>query len=178
MADNGALWQVQSTANSGNESGATPPAEVVLFNVTPITSGQYVFQTEVNVRVAVPENEAVDDTNNEVQDMGLDGIDIQITGTIRNADNDVAGNSLNKLVKWLKEAKGGASIVGYEVARFGLRLDDMPQFNVTPDGNGVAGNNTFGYTLANVRFIHDGEGVDRIGIIIQLRLAGALASAI
>jgi len=177
MADNGALWQVQSAAASGAEAVATA-TNTVLFNVTPITAGQYVFNTEVNVRVAVPENEAVDDTNNEVQDMGLDGLDIQVTGTIRNADNDVATNSLNKLIKWLKEDKGGAAVVGYEVARFGLRLDDMPQFNVVPDGNGVAGNNTFGYILANVRFIHNGEGVDRVGVIITLRLAGALASAI
>jgi len=177
MANNGALWQIQSAAGDGEESTATS-TNTVLFNVTPITSGQYVFDTEVNVRNSVPENEAVDETNNEVQDMGLDGVDVQITGTIKNVDNDVATNSVNKLIKWMKEVKAGATVVGYEVARFGLRLDDFPQFSVTPDGNGSAGNNTFGYILASVRFVRDGDRLDQVGVIITLRLAGALASAI
>ena len=73
------LWQVQASAVSGTRAVATT-SNTISFNAKPVTtSGGYIFKNEFSIRNAIPENESVSDNNNEVQDMGLDGIDIQIT---------------------------------------------------------------------------------------------------
>lgn len=173
--ENSALWQVQSEASSGSETTAGSTNRI-LFNPSPIlTTGGYIFNTEFNIRNSVPENEAVVVNNNEVQDMGLDGIDIQITGTFLPADTNA---DIAKFIKWMKDDKNGSLVIGYEEGRFGLRLDDFPHFNVVPNGNGVAGNNTFGYVLSNVRFVKTGNELNRVGFVATLRLSGDLDNAI
>lgn len=168
MAENAAIWQVQSGAVNGTQTTATS-TNTVLFNESPITvDGSFIFQTDIDFRRAVPENEGVNVDNNELQDMGIEGLDIQITGRIRNADNDVSTNSINKLIKWLKN---GNTTTGYTKGRYGLKLDDLPQFNVDPTS-------TYGYHIRSVRFVRDGENKDQVGIILSLALGGDLASAI
>ena len=170
--ENSAIWQVQSGAGDGTEATATA-TNTVLFNPSPIVGSgdSYIYQTEFTIRNSTPETEAVDVANNEIQDMGLDGIDIQITGELTNVDNDVAGNSINKLIKWMKEDKSGSSVVGFTKGRFGLRLDDTPQFNVNPTS-------TFGYVLSDVRFVRVGDKQDRVAFVATLRLGGDLLNAI
>lgn len=176
--ENSAIWQVQSGAANGTEATAGA-SNTVLFNPSPIlTTGQNIFQTEFTIRNSVPENESVASNNNEVQDMGLDGVDVQITGHLfRAKDQGVTGvtEDVQKLIKWMRDAK---TTTGYEEGRFGLRLDDFPHFNIVPDGNGVAGNNTFGYVLADIRFIRESDEVDKVGFIATLRLAGDLDTAL
>ncbi len=166
--ENAAIWQVQSGAVNGTETTATS-TNTVLFNESPITaSGSFIFQTDIDFRRAVPENEGVNVDNNELQDMGIEGLDIQITGRIRNADNNVSTNSINKLIKWLKN---GNTTTSYTKGRYGLRLDDLPQFSVDPTS-------TYGYHIRSIRFVRDGENKDQVGIILSLALGGDLANAI
>lgn len=93
--------------------------------------------------------------------MGLQGIDIQVTGQIRQTSNTT--QDLANLVTWLQEDKTLQS--GFPKGRFGLRMDDMPQFNVTPAP-------TFGYVLAQTRIIRDGEYKEKASVVITLRFSG------
>ena len=73
----------------------------------------------------------------------------------------------------MQQAKSGVEAVGFEVGRFGLRLDNFPFFNVVPNKP-----NTFGYILNSIKFIDDGNEPGRVGFILTLRLAGDLVNAI
>jgi hypothetical protein len=158
--ENTAIWRA-TTANGGEEDDATA-ANKILFNSQPvIATGSYIFNTEVNYRNATPENPRVAGQINEVQDMGLQGIDIQVTGQIRQTSS--TSNDLANLVTWLQEDK--TLQTGFPKGRFGLRMDDMPQFNVEPA-------TTYGYVLAQTRIIRDGEYKEKAGVVITLRFSG------
>lgn len=158
--ENTAIWRA-TTAQGATEAAALA-VNKILFNSTPvIATGSYVFNTEVNYRNATPENPRVAGQINEVQDMGLQGIDVQITGQIRQSSS--TSNDLQNLVTWLQEDKTIQD--GFPKGRFGLRMDDMPQFNVQPDL-------TFGYVLAQTRIIRDGEYKEKSGVVITLRFSG------
>jgi len=158
--ENTAIWRA-TVAQGGNENSALDENKIE-FNSSPvIATGSYVFNTEVNYRNATPENPRVAGQINEVQDMGLQGIDIQVTGQIRQTSD--TGEDLADLVTWLQEDK--TLQTDFPKGRFGLRMDDMPQFNVTPT-------TTFGYVLAQTRIIRDGEYKEKASVVITLRFSG------
>lgn len=159
LADNTSIWR--ATAGNPSEGGASS-VNIITFNSEPvITTGSFVFNTEVNYRNSTPENPRVAGQINEVQDMGLQGIDIQITGQLRQTSSTTG--DLAHLVTWLQEDKTLQS--DFPKGRFGLRMDDMPQFNITPALN-------FGYILAQARIIRDGEYKQKAGVVITLRFSG------
>jgi hypothetical protein len=167
--ENAALWQVQASAGDGTEATATT-THTVLFNTsTKVPSdGAFIGDIRVSFRRAVPENEGVDVDNNEIQDMGIDGIDMLINGMIGDADNDVSTNSVNKLSKWLQD---GNTTTLFTKGRYGLRLDNAPQWNVVPSS-------TYGYHIREIAFDYIGEAKDLVQISIKLALGGDIASAI
>ena len=172
--ENGAIWQVQSGAANGTEATASGASvnNVALFNDTAKVVGadgvSYISDIQVAFIRAVPENEAVDADNNEIQDMGISGLDIQIDGVSGNADNDAATNLVNKLSTWLQD---GNTTTGYTKGRYGLRLDNAPQWNVVPTS-------TYGMHLRDARFQYIGEDKDRVRFTIRMALGGDIASAI
>lgn len=158
--ENTAIWR--ATSAQGGTEGSALAVNIIKFNSSPIiATGSFVFNTEVNYRNATPENPRVAGQINEVQDMGLQGIDVQVTGQIRQSSS--TAKDLSNLVTWLQEDK--TLQTGFPKGRFGLRMDDLPQFNVTP---GL----TFGYVLAQTRIIRDGEYKDKAGVVITLRFSG------
>ena len=168
MADeNTAIWR--ATVAQGATEAAANVENILLFNSQPvIATGSFVFNTEVNYRNATPENPRVAGQINEVQDMGLQGIDVQITGQLRQTrltdpNQNLANRDLAHLVAWLQEDKTLQS--NFPKGRFGLRMDDMPQFNVEPTV-------TFGYVLAQTRIIREGEYKEKAGVVITLRFSG------
>ena len=167
--ENAAIWEVQASAADGTEATATT-THTQLFNDTAkdISGGAYITDIKVNFRRAVPENEAVDEDNNEIQDMGIDGLDIIITGVSGNADNDASTNLVNKFSKWLQD---GNTATGYTKGRFGLRLDNAPQWNVVPT-------TTYGYHIRDVDFTYIGEKKDAVQFIIRIALGGDITTAI
>lgn len=157
---NTAIWRAV-TSGQGAEGDASATNKIE-FNPEPVVStGSYVFNTEVNYRNATPENPRVAGQINEVQDMGLQGIDVQVTGQIRQTSSTT--QDLQNLVTWLQEDKTVQA--GFPKGRFGLRMDDMPQFNIEPT-------TTYGYVLAQVRVIRDGEYLEKAGVVITLRFSG------
>ena len=167
--ENVAIWQVQSGAANGTESTATS-TNTQLFNDTAKVIGSGAFTDEINIdfRRAVPENEAVSADNNELQDMGIQGLDITITGLSGNTNNDDAANLVNKFSKWLQD---GNTTTGFTKGRFGLRLDNSPQWNVVPTS-------TYGYHIRTATFQYIGEKKDTVKFTISLGLGGDIATAI
>ena len=168
--ENAAIWQVQDSAANGTEAtaGAT---NTQLFNDTGKVIGAgipYIDEINVDFRRAVPENEAVDADNNEIQDMGVEGLDITITGLSGNTDNDAVANMVNKFSKWLKD---GNTALLFTKGRFGLRLDNAPQWNVVPTA-------TFGFHIRSAQFQYLGEKKDVVKFTISLGLGGDIVSAI
>lgn len=178
MAGQSSLWWVKASAANGLEATAVSDTtnfadgEVILFNETPsVTAGGHVFTTEFNIRQSIPENPKVDGNNNDTQDMGMDGIDVQVVGLIKDIDatwNNSSGvltspnNSIMKIMNWLNESK---TTTGYTEGRFGLRLDDFPYFNMIPTS-------TYGYILQSMRFIRNPDEPKKIGFVMILRVGG------
>ena len=165
--ENTTIWRGTDVANGQLLATATA-ANRVDFNPTSLeTDNGFIFSSEVSYRVSVPENPKVAGNINEVQDMGLDGIDIQLTGLF---DKAATNADIDNLVTWLNEDKFilNGSNESFEKGRFGLKMDDLPQFNVVPS-------NTYGYVLASVKFMRQGEHKQRVGCIITLRFSGDTA---
>ena len=160
--ENTAIWR--ATTEKGGAESAAVAVDKIVFNSSPVATagtGSFVFNTEVNYRNATPENPRVAGQINEVQDMGLQGIDVQVTGQIRQTSSK--DQDLKNLVTWLQQDKTVQS--EFPKGRFGLRMNDMPQFNVQPTS-------TFGYVLAQARIIRDGEYKEKAAIILTLRFSG------
>ena len=166
-----ALWQVQASAADGTEATAGD-THTIDFNSTLSSrvpsDGPFLSDISVDFRRAVPENEAVDADNNEIQDMGISGLDIQLEGVIGDADNDATANAVNKLSKWIQD---GNTATLFTKGRYGLRMDNAPQWNVVPTS-------TYGYHIRDVRLNYMGEKRDLVHFTIRLALGGDIASAI
>jgi len=161
--ENTSIFRVTTT---GQNEGNLDPNELLLFNPTDLaTANGYVFASEVFYRNSIPENPKVAGQINEVQDMGLDGIDVQLTTRIQNSSLTTASSKMGILKKWLIEDKTNPV---FKKGRFGLRMDDNPIFNVTPDDSPL----TFGYVLANIRFIRPQDLKNMVDAIITLRFSG------
>lgn len=167
--ENAAIWEVQSGAANGTEATATSTHTQLFNNTGKVPSdGAYITNIDVDFRRATPENEAVSADNNEIQDMGIDGLDIILTGISGDANNDTASNLVNKFSKWLQD---GNTTTGYTKGRFGLRLDNAPQWNVVPTTD-------LGYHIRNAQFKYLGEKYDLVEFTISLALGGDIATAI
>ena len=167
--ENAYIWQVQSGAGSGQRSTAGDTHTQSFNNTGKVPSGgAYISDISVDFRRAVPENEAVDADNNEIQDMGIGGLDITIKGVSGDVDNDTASNLVNKFSKWLQD---GNTTTGYTKGRYGLTLENMPQWDVEPTS-------TYGYHIRYARFNYIGEKRDLVEFEIALALGGDLATAI
>ena len=167
--ENVAIWEVQSGAANGLEATAGA-SNTQLFNPTnsSISNGAFTDEINIDFRRAVPENEAVNADNNEIQDMGIQGLDVTITGVSGDTNNDVVANLVNKFSKWLQD---GNTTTGFTKGRFGLRLDNAPQWNVNPTS-------TFGYHIRTATFQYIGEKKDTVKFTISLGLGGDIATAI
>ena len=169
MATNAALWEVQSGAGNGTESTAGDTHTIDINDDTYVPStGTFLTDINVEFRRAVPENEGVNVDNNELQDMGIDGLDIVLEGVIGDANNDVTANAVTKLSKWIQD---GNTTTGYTKGRFGLRLDNAPQWNVVPTS-------ALGFHIRSCKFQYIGDKKDMVKYTIQLSLGGDIATAI
>jgi len=139
---------------------------IVKFNEGSVNQNGYIYKSEFDVRISVPENERIAEDINAVQDMGMDGIDITLTGMIEESDSETANSKVVNLMTWLKEDKTDND---FPFGKFGLLLPDFPHFDCQPNNVGAV---QYGYVLAGVRFIRDGEDKNKVGVIIQLRYAG------
>lgn len=162
MGTDSAVWRCTTGVVSEVSVAAS---DLIQFNETPVVStGQYIHNTEVNWRNSVPENERIAANVNNVQDMGLDGVDYQLTCTFKNSTSTSASHPLAKLRNWMTSPMINSTFL---FGRFGVRMDNMPQFNVTPSGA------AYGLVLNGIRPINDpARGGSVVGCIINLRFSG------
>ncbi len=168
---NSALWQVQASAGNGTESTAGDTHTIDFADNDSSknpSAGAFIADIMVEFRRAVPENEAVDADNNEIQDMGISGLNIDIIGIIGDANNDVTANEVTKLSKWLQD---GNTATLFTKGRYGLRLDAAPQWNVVPTS-------TLGYHIRDCTFRYIGDRKDIAEFTLRLVLGGDIATAI
>lgn len=167
--ENAYIWQVQASAINGAQVTATDNNTQYFNNTAKVPSGgAYISNIDVDFRRAVPENEAVDEDNNEIQDMGLGGLDLVFTGVSGDTDLDQSSNLVNKFNKWLMD---GNTTTGYTKGRYGLFLGNAPQWNVVPTS-------TYGYHIRNVQYRYLGEKRDLVEFTISLALGGDIVTAI
>jgi len=165
------IWQCQDGVGAARSIVEAADADdVMACNSTGkvVSEGVYIDDIQPSIRRAVPENEAVDEDNNELQDMGIGGLDITIHGYIGNADNDATTNGVNKIIKWIKD---GNESTDFPKGRYGLELDNAPQWDVTPTS-------TYGYYIRNCDFHYIGEKKDLAEFTLYLSLSGAIENAI
>jgi len=156
------IWQVQDGAANGAQATAGDE-NTIKFNLVNVGVGNNVFATTITMRNSIPENTALEGETNSIEDMGADGVDIEISGQFQNAQVDIT-----RLVKWWKEDK--FADVAPE-GRFGLELDLPTDFNVEPTF-------TFGYQIANPTLSLIYEKKQIVGFTITLRLGGDVKNAI
>ena len=163
MADDNdiSIWRCTTGVVSEASVAAT---DLLSFNDIPVTTtGGYVHMTEIRYRNSVPENERISGNINAVQDMGLDGIDYQLTTTFKNCSNTSSTHTLAILKTWMNEVKINTT---FPEGRFAIRMDNNPNFNVKPSS-------TYGLVIAGISIIGDparGEEVQQA--IINLRFGG------
>ena len=170
-SSNSAIWWVESGAANGTEdtaiadTGNFATGEIIPFNLDTVTdTSGHILNSEFRIRNSVAENPKVDGNGNDVQDMGLDGVDVQIVGVVKDADGPTDNDSMMKFMTWINEAK---TTTGYTEGGFGLRIDDFPYFNMVPTS-------TYGYVLNDITFIRDPTRKNKAGFIMTLRVGGDL----
>ena len=156
------MWQVQDSATDGSQSEAGN-TNTIKFSLSNTAADNNMFSVNITMRNSTPENTNIEGDSNDIEDMGLDGIDIKITGQFRDTEADIT-----KLVKWWKEDKFATD---FDKGRFGLELDFPTNFNVEPTA-------TFGYQIVNPTLEILYEKTKISGFTMTLRLGGNITSAI
>ena len=156
------LWQVQDGAANGTQATAGN-ANTIKFSLSNVGDDNNMFGVDVTLRNSTPENTNVEGDSNDIEDMGIDGIDIKITGQFKNKEADV-----DKLVEWWKADKFAT---GFEKGRFGFELDFPKKFNVEPTA-------LFGYQIVNPTLQILYEKTKIAGFTMTLRLGGDVKNAI
>ena len=174
--ENARIWEVQSGAIDGTK-GTAAATNTQEFNPDSnlIEDGAYIDNVVISLRKALPENEAANTDNNEIQDMGISGLDITLSGVTGDINNDAEANWINKLIKWIKD---GNTTTGYKKGRFGFELDTSPQWNVVPnaDANGLG--TTYGFHIFNPTWEYFGERKELCKWSLTLALGGDILNAI
>ncbi len=156
------IWQVQDSASDGEQSTAGS-TNTIVFSLSTTAGDSNMFGVNITLRNSTPENTNIEGDSNEIEDMGIDGIDIKITGQFRNKED-----AITKLVKWWIENKFAT---GFIEGRFGLELDFPNNFNIEPTS-------TFGYQIVNPTIEILYEKTKIAGFTMTLRLGGDVSTAL
>jgi len=156
-----AIWRdgAEPTTTVGTE-------DIIEFNEGAVVNKEgNMMNTSFNVRAGIAVNERPGEID-KLQDTGLAGITITITGTI--ADPEGAGVlAAHKFKEWGIEAKTVDAT--FPKGRFGLRLGDFSVFNLVPS-------TLRGYMLQDVEFRRDGDTKGKLIFIATLRFNGTVGS--
>lgn len=162
MAINGNSCIFRVTNLGETENTVTDKIEFDIGTVPDNTA--HIRESEFNLSSAIGINTKPKGNFNEVQDTGVDGLEITIAGHIQTPANTLAPY---RAKTWLLEDKTNTT---FTKGRFGLRLNDFPAFNLTPTA--ASATYTRGYILHDFRFIRDGEFSGRVAFIAILRFNG------
>lgn len=156
MASNSAIWRCTTLGAEGSNS-----TDIIEFNDLTLADNlqRGISQSNTTMTTALSVNPKPKTQTDELQDCGFAGLTVILTGSIKDPPSGGLA-SLHKLKQWELEPKYIDTLFPY--GRFGLRMDDMPIFDLTPG-------TTRGYMLESVSFIRDGEVKSKASVIITLR---------
>ncbi len=156
MAGQSVIFRVTNTNDT--EGTVTDKIEfnggLVPDDASSLTTNEFELRRALGVqtRIKTPQSHKIKDT-------GFQGLSPVITGVIRSKSTKLAGH---KWKTWLIEDQDSSL---FPFGRFGLRLDDTPEFNMVPKNNR-------GYYIENV-VIRRPEGFPgRIEFTARLRFDG------
>jgi len=144
-----------------SETNATDKLE---FNEGVINTDGNIMQSSIVITAGIARNErpgAID----KLQDTGVNGVTITVTGTISDPEGD--DSTAHTLKTWMLEAKTVDTT--FPKGRFGLRLNDFPSFNMSPS-------TTKGYMMESIDFRRDGLTKGKLSFIIVLKFNGDIGT--
>ena len=168
------LWrssdgQENNTTKQGTRSAAG--TDVITFSAENVSSGKYLHQTQLDLVVAIGENEKPKGNVNELQDTFLDSITWTLTGSVATQTGNTS--VFQKIKEWLIDEKTDDV---FTKGRFGLELDDVDSYDLVPTGTGASPDQPRGYVLTNWRWIRDGETKGKASFVATLRFNGNVGS--
>lgn len=152
------------TTKQGTRTAAG--SDVITFDAVNVTNGRYIHQTDLDIVVAIGENEKPQGNTNELQDVGVDSVTWTITGSVSSPTT----NGIFQTIKtWMFDGKTDTV---YTKGRFGLELDDVTAYNLIPTGTGAATEQPRGYIISNWKWVRAGETAGKAEFVATLRFNG------
>jgi len=149
MAGNTRIWR---------DSNTVPITDIVEFNdnaALPDATGG-VMQTQITLTSAIAINEKPKGKLDELQDTGFATLSFQITGTVENPTN----SAIPALIKqWMIDDKTTDT---YPFGRFGIELDDFPDYDIHPNSNR-------GAILADWSWVREGQTRGKAAFVATVR---------
>lgn len=168
------IWRA-TAVDSNRQCQRAAADSVIQFDSINVDDGKHIHQTQIDLVVAIGDNEKPQGDVNELQDVGLDSITWIITGSVESpTTNDV----FQTVKEWMI---GGKTTSTFTKGRFGLELDDITKYNLIPTGTGTGGTATVeqprGYILSNWQWVRTGAVSGKAEFIATLRFNGDVGSA-
>ncbi len=142
----------------------------IQFDIINVTNGKYIHQTQLDIVVAIGDNEKPQGNVNELQDVGVDSITWTITGSVESPQTN---NAFQTVKVWMLDGK---TTTNFTKGRFGLYLDDIVAYNLVPTATGIGGTATVeqprGYILSNWQWVRSGQINGKAEFIATLRFNG------
>ncbi len=156
--------QQHATTKQGTRASAG--TDIIQFDISNVSDGKHIHQTEINLVVAIGDNEKPQGNVNELQDVGVDSITWTISGSVESPTT----NAVFQLIKkWMLDGKTDAV---FTKGRFGLELDDILAYNLIPTGTGASPEQPRGYILSNWQWIRNGQAKGKAEFVATLRFNG------
>lgn len=165
MAGKSAIWRVVGTDALESAAGTD---EIIEFNegVVPNTTA-HVKNSEDEFDREPAENEKSKGNIDELQDVGLHGITVTITGHIQTPSSTTVTSTIKK---WMIESQI-STVNNFRKGIFGLRRDDNPINDLTPTTSGDS-SGPRGYFISNFKLIRPPEFEGKLDFVAILRFNG------
>ena len=160
------IWRVTSTG--AEPTGTTGTEDIIEFNTGAVVNKNgFIMNTRFTLSSSVAVNE-MPASINKLQDTGVGGIIIYVTGSIADPQTISGGlKPAHKFKTWMLEDKTNAD---FPKGRFGLRLDDFDALDLTPHADR-------GYILSDIDFTRSGDTKGKLEFIATLRFNGSIGTA-
>lgn len=161
------IWR--ATSGSGTEPATNAGTEdIIEFNAgSVVNKNGFIINTRFTLSSSVAVNE-MPASINKLQDTGVGGIIIYVTGSIEDPETVSGGlKPAHKFKTWMLEDKTNTTFLK---GRFGLRLNDFDALDLTPTADR-------GYILSDIDFTRSGDTKGKLEFIATLRFNGSIGTA-
>lgn len=168
------IWRAtDSTGDAGAEPTTTVGTEdIIEFNLGAVVNKNgFIMNTRFTLSSSVAVNE-MPASINKLQDTGVGGIIIYVTGSIEDPETTSGGlKPAHKFKTWMLEDKTiNVTDKVFPKGRFGLRLNDFDALDLTPTADR-------GYILSDIDFTRSGDTKGKLEFIATLRFNGSIGTA-